>query len=290
MSDVSVIGCGNMGSALIETLRDEGNEVTIWNRTREKVEALAGGRVTVADSVAEALKASPVTLVSVTDYEATRQVLAGEEDGLGGRTLVQVSNGTPDAARALERRVSRAGGDYLDGTVFSYPKAVGTDDLLIMYSGDPEVFDTYRGLLEQLGGTASHLSDDPGTASALDLAAVPPAMLAAMAIWQGAKICEVEGVPFETFAEVIQGLVPAIAEDALQKAADPDLPADPDKVEVSVRQAAEDAQRPIDYFESVGMDAGVFRAVKRLFEAGVEQGRGEHDVSCVAELQADHPQ
>ena len=279
-----------MGSALIETLRDEGNEVTIWNRTREKVEALAGGRVTVADSVAEALEASPVTLVSVTDYEATRQVLAGEEDGLGGRTLVQVSNGTPDAARALERRVSRAGGDYLDGTVFSYPKAVGTDDLLIMYSGDPEVFDTYRGLLEQLGGTASHLSDDPGTASALDLAAVPPAMLAAMAIWQGAKICEVEGVPFETFAEVIQGLVPAIAEDALQKAADPDLPADPDKVEVSVRQAAEDAQRPIDYFESVGMDAGVFRAVKRLFEAGVEQGRGEHDVSCVAELQADHPQ
>ena len=81
----------------------------------------------------------------------------------------------------------------------------------------------------------------------------------------------------------------AIADDALQKAADPDLATDPDKVEISVRQAAEDAQRPIDYFESAGMDAGVFRALKRLFEAGVEQGRGEHDVSCVAELQTEHP-
>lgn len=42
MSDVSVIGCGNMGSALIGALADAGREVTIWNRTREKAEALAG--------------------------------------------------------------------------------------------------------------------------------------------------------------------------------------------------------------------------------------------------------
>lgn len=209
---------------------------------------------------------------------------------MGSVTMLGCGRMGSAMVRALERRVSRAGGDYLDGTVFSYPKAVGTDELLIMYSGDPEVFESIRGSLERLGGTATHLSDDPGAASALDLAAVPPAMLAAMAIWQGAKICEIEGIPFGTFAEVTRGLVPEIAEDALQKAADPDLPADPDKVEVSVRQAAEDAQRPIDYFESAGMDAGVFRALKRLFEAGVEQGRGEHDVSCVAELQADHPE
>lgn len=31
------------------------------------------------------------------------------------------------------------------------------------------------------------------------------------------------------------------------------------------------------------------RELKRLFEAGVEKGRGEHDVSCVAELRADRP-
>lgn len=167
---------------------------------------------------------------------------------------------------------------------------MGTDDLLVMYAGDRDVFEATRPVLEQLGGTATHLSEDPGAASALDLAAVPPAMQMAIAIWQGAKICEIEGVPFQTFAEMIRGLVPAIAEDALQKAADPDLPTDPDKVEVSVRDAARDAQRPIEHFESVGLDAGVFRALKRLFEAGVGEGRGEHDISCVAELQASHPE
>lgn len=290
MSDVSMLGCGRMGSGMVCALRDAGSEVTAWNRTRRKAEVLAGPRVEVADSVGGALAASPVSLVCVTDYRATRQILDGEEDRLAGRTLVQLSNGTPDVARELGRRVTRADGDYLDGTIFSYPKAVGTDDLLIMYAGDRDVFEATRPVLEQLGGTATHISEDPGAASALDLAAVPPAMQMAIAIWQGAKVCEIEGVPFETFAETIRGLVPAIAEDALQKAADPDLPTDPDKVEVSVRDAAEDAQRPIEYFESVGLDAGVFRALRRLFEAGVEEDRGEHDISCVAELQASHPE
>ena len=287
MTDVSMIGCGRMGSAMVEALSDGGSDVTAWNRTREKAEALSGPRVGVADSPGEALGASPMTLVCVTDYGATRDALEGAEPRLAGRTLVQLSNGTPDAARSLARMVADAGGDYLDGTVFSYPHAVGTDEMFVVYGGDRQVFAEARPLLEQLGGAVDHLGEDPGLPSALDLAAVPPVMQMAIAIWQGAKICEIEGVPFETFAEVTRELVPVIAEDALRKAADPDLPEDPDKVEISVRDAAEDVQRPIDYFESAGLDPGVFRALQRLFQAGVEEGRGDHDISCVAELRTE---
>src|SRR6056297_2196359 len=139
-TDVSVIGCGNMGSALIGALADAGNELTIWNRTREKAEALTGPQVTVADSVENALEASPTTLVSVTNYEATREVLEGHFERLAGRTLVQLSSGKPDAARALAETVTTAGAEYVDGVVFSYPSAVGTEELLIIYSGDPDPF------------------------------------------------------------------------------------------------------------------------------------------------------
>lgn len=286
MTDISMIGCGRMGSAMVEAFRDTGSEVTAWNRTREKAEALRGPRVAVADTVEEALEASPVTLVCVTDYDATRAVLEGAGSRLADRTLVQLSNGTPDAARSLAETVSRAGGDYIDGTVLSYPHAVGTDEMWVVYGGDRGTFEATRPLLEQLGGKVEYLGEDQGLPSALDLAAVPPAMRTAIAIWQAAEVCDIEGVPFETFAEVTRQLVPVIAEDALRKAADPDLPGDPEKVEISVRQAAEDIQRPIGYFESVGLDAGVFRALQRLFEAGVAEGRGEHDVSCVGELRA----
>ena len=289
-TDVSVIGCGNMGSAFICTLADAGREVTIWNRTRAKAEALAGPQVTVADSVEHALEASPTTLVSVTNYEATREVLDDHLERLAGRTLVQLSSGKPDAARSLDTSVTRADGDYVDGVVFSYPSAVGTDDLLIIYSGDPEAFEATRPLLEQLGGTAMHVGDDPGAACVYDFATVPPAMIMAIGIWQGAKICEVEGVSLEIFEELTEGLIPVIAKDSLRKAADPDFATDPEKAESTVRAAVEEAETLAEYFHEVGIDTGIVSAVHRLLQAGVENGRGEHDIACVAELHADHPE
>lgn len=288
MSDVSVIGCGNMGSALIGALADAGREVTIWNRTREKAEALAGPRVTVAGSIGDVLGASPITLVSVTDYEATREIVDGWEDHLAGRTLVQLSNGKPDAARALSETVTRVGGDYVDGSVFAYPGTVGTENLLIIYSGAPDTFEATCPLLEQLGGTAMHVSEDPGAACVLDMAIVTPAMLMATGIWQGAKICELEGVSFETFANLTKGLIPAIAEDSLRKAADPGFPTDPEKIQGTVKAAAEESVGVAEYFESMDVDAGMIWANHRLFQAGVEEGRGEHDISCAAELHAEH--
>lgn len=40
MSQISVLGMGNMGAALVRALVNGGTSVTIWNRTRAKAEAL----------------------------------------------------------------------------------------------------------------------------------------------------------------------------------------------------------------------------------------------------------
>ena len=276
-----------MGSAFIRTLADAGNELTIWNRTREKAEALAGPQVTVASSVADALEASPTTLVSITSYDGTRALLEDAEVALPGRTLVQLSSGKPDAARSLGQFVTEVGAAYVDGAVLAYPGAVGTDELLILYSGDPEAFEATRPLLEQLGGTAMHVGEDPGAASVLEIAGMGPAIMMAVGIWQGAKICELEGVPFETFAELTKGIMPAIAEDSLRKAADPGFATNPEKIEGTVEQMAHSVEHVAEYFEEVGLDAGMMWAMQRLYQAGVEEGRGEHDMCCVAELHAD---
>ena len=276
-----------MGSAFIRALADDGREVTIWNRTREKAEALAGPQVTVAGSVEHALEASPTTLVSITSYDGTRALLEDAEVALPGRTLVQLSSGKPDAARSLGQFVTEVGATYVDGAVLAYPGAVGTDELLILYSGDPEAFEATRPLLEQLGGTAMHVGEDPGAASVLEIAGMGPAMMMAAGIWQGAKICELEGVPFETFAELTKGIMPAIAEDSLRKAADPGFATNPEKIEGTVEQMAHSVEHVAEYFEEVGLDAGMMWAMQRLYQAGVEEGRGEHDMCCVAELHAD---
>lgn len=286
MSDVSVIGCGNMGSALIRTLRDAGNEVTIWNRTREKAEALQGPRVEVADSVREALEASPTTLVSLTSYEASRSLLEEAREALEGRTLVQLSSGLPDAARELSRLVTGAGGAYVDGSILAYPAQVGTDTLVVLYSGDEETFEALRPLVEQLGGAAQFVGEDPGEAAVREAAVLVPYTTMLVGLCQGARLCEVEDVPMEWYAGFVQQSFPPLIQDALGKAGDPEFRSDPDRAEGTVRQAEFYTDELAEYLEEVGIDAGVMAAIHRLYEAGLEEGRAEHDAACVAELHA----
>ena len=51
MSEINVVGCGLMGSALVRTLAKGGTTPTIWNRTQQKAEAIVQSGVTVAVSV-----------------------------------------------------------------------------------------------------------------------------------------------------------------------------------------------------------------------------------------------
>lgn len=284
MSDVSVIGCGNMGSALIETLRDVGNEVTIWNRTRKKAEALAGPRVTVANSVREALEASPTTLVSITSYEASHSLLEEAREAIEGRRLVQLSSGLPDAARELSRLVTRVSGAYVDGSILAYPAQVGTDSLVVLYSGEQEAFEAVRPILEQLGGAALFVGEDPSEAAVREAAVLVPYTTMLVGLCQGARLCEIEGVPMDWYSDFVQQSFPPLIEDALRKAGDPDFRSDPERAEGTVRQAEFYTDELTEYLEDVGIDTGVMTAIHRLYEAGLEEGRAEHDASCVAEL------
>ncbi len=51
---VGFIGLGNMGLPIARNLLKAGHELTVYNRTRSKAEALASAGAKVADSLTEA--------------------------------------------------------------------------------------------------------------------------------------------------------------------------------------------------------------------------------------------
>lgn len=289
MSDVSVIGCGNMGSALVRVLAAQGKDVTVWNRTIPKADALEGANVSVATSIRAAVRASPTTLVSISDYSTTRSLLQPVRDDLREKALVQLSSGKPSEARELNELVTATGASYVDGAIMSYPSHVGSPSFFVLYSGDGEVFERLRSLLESLGGTAMYLGTDPGAASALDLAALVPVVPMAVGIWQGARICATEGIPLDTYSEFIEGMVPVILEDSLAKARDPDFATDPEKIECTVSLMEQATGHISEYLRDVEIDSGSYDALHRLYAGGIADGRGSHDWCCSAELHASPP-
>src|SRR5215467_15180011 len=120
---ISVIGTGRMGSALATALHNKGFSTTVWNRTSSKTVALARLGLRVAESLQEAARASDVIIVNVSDYGTTQQLLQGPDvaSALAGKTLVQLTSGTPQEARQMESWARQHQISYLDGAIMSYP-------------------------------------------------------------------------------------------------------------------------------------------------------------------------
>ncbi|MFD2858490.1 NAD(P)-dependent oxidoreductase [Salininema proteolyticum] len=216
MTTVSVIGLGRLGSAIAERLIEKGHTTTVWNRSTAKAEPLAAAGATVAGDVAEALEASSTAFLVLSDLPAADELLASASVDLGGKTIVNVATSRPDQSRALGERLSERGAAFVDAAVFGVPQTVGTDENLLVYSG--EASEGVRGALDDLGD-ARHLGEDVGLAAAHDMA-----VLAAMygllgGLFQAAAMMRAEGVEFGGFSEQfmtpwlrsIMDLAPALA-------------------------------------------------------------------------------
>ncbi|MCI3223293.1 NAD(P)-dependent oxidoreductase [Streptomyces sp. NP-1717] len=168
LPSVAVIGLGNLGRALASAYLGHGHRTTVWNRSPEKADDLVTRGATRAATAAEAIAAADLVIVCVLDYDKAREILTPAAGALRGRTLLNLTSGTPEPARELAAWVADQGAEYLDGAVYAVPQTIGTPDAFVLYSGSPAVFATYREQLDLLGAP-TFVGADPGLASLYDI-------------------------------------------------------------------------------------------------------------------------
>jgi 3-hydroxyisobutyrate dehydrogenase-like beta-hydroxyacid dehydrogenase len=281
MSDVSVIGTGAMGSALVEALAAAGAEVSVWNRTKDKAEALSGPTVHVAGSVAEALMSSPLTIVAVSDHDVARTLVAEAEPDLEGKVVASTSFVTPVQGEAFATVVSAAGGQYLDLEIAAYPSQVRAGEGIFVVSGQPAAYEAHREWFEQIG-RATYVSETPAAAYLSGMAVQVAFFPMAVGLLQGLRIAESQGLSPDWFKEAVLEFYPLHIDRLLARVtaqADASAPAVEASVDVMVAGAAEYAGALRD----MGLDSGMFDALHRLFTAASEAGHGEADWTCIAE-------
>lgn len=218
MRRIAVLGLGAMGAALAETLIAAGRPLVLWNRSPERAAAFSGRGVTIASSPFEALAETPLVLACLLDYRAVSAVLEPVSGHLEGRTLVNLTNGTPQEARRMAEWVAARGGRYLDGGIMAIPQTVGSPEAFVVYSGATAAFDMASPVLEAFG-RAHFLGRDAGLAALCDLA-----LLSAMyglfgGFLHGTALARSGGIEPRAFAglagpwiEAMTGALPHVAE------------------------------------------------------------------------------
>ncbi len=280
MSHVSVIGTGAMGSALVQAFAASGANVTVWNRSGHKADALSGPQVEVAASAAEALETSPLAILTVSDHEQAQALVDTSGADLRGTVVASASFVTPEQARTVDRVVAATGGQYLDLAIPAYPSQVRSGDGYFLVSGRRSAYEAHRERFERIG-QVSYVDDSPGAAFASEMAVLLAYLPMAVGMLQGRRICEIHGLPLEWFDETVMELYPDQIRSLLERASlEPD--ASEGDVEASVGVWGAGASEYADALRDLGIDAGMYDALSRLFAAASEAGDGDADWTCIA--------
>jgi 3-hydroxyisobutyrate dehydrogenase-like beta-hydroxyacid dehydrogenase len=159
---VAVLGAGNMAGAMVGTLRRAGFDVTVWNRTGERAEAVAGAHgAGTASSVTEAVRAGDVVLSSLADDEAVLSTYLGDDGAAAatrpGQLVLEMSTVAPETSRRVGEAVEATGASFLDAPVSGSVPTVEKGELTIMVGGDEGALERARPVLDALAAKIFHV-------------------------------------------------------------------------------------------------------------------------------------
>lgn len=283
---VSVLGLGRMGTALTGALLDAGHPTTVWNRTPARTAAPVARGASPAATAGRAIEASSLVITCLLDYGNVRAVLEPHAAALAGRTLVNLTTGTPDDAAALAGWATAAGIRYLDGAMMAVPQTVATPSAFFVYSGSEPAFREHRPILDRLA-TSHYVGPDPSSAELWDMALLSAGYAALTGFLHGVALVGTTEVPPTSFlplaAQWLHGMVDFMPELAREvEAGDYSAPTSP----VDMNHAA--VAGLIRASEQRGVDAGVHGPLLALLERRIAEGHpGDSFASIVEALTPD---
>jgi len=151
---IAFLGTGLMGSRQARRLLDAGYRLAVWNRSREKAEALAPYGAQVADTASEAVRDADIVILMLENGTIVTDVLLdqGVAEALRpGSVLVDMSSIKPAEAQDHARRLAECGVQHIDAPVSGGTVGAEQGTLAIMAGGDEQAFFRVKPILEVMG-------------------------------------------------------------------------------------------------------------------------------------------
>jgi 3-hydroxyisobutyrate dehydrogenase len=158
---VGFIGLGIMGSGMTHNLLRASVDLTVYNRSPERMQPLANAGAATAASPAELAAAVDVVFVCVSDTPDVERVLFGDvgvlQGAKSGSLVVDMSTISPAATRQFAERLAERGVAMIDAPVSGGSEGAAKGTLSIMVGGEADDVERARPYLEAMGSTITHL-------------------------------------------------------------------------------------------------------------------------------------
>jgi 3-hydroxyisobutyrate dehydrogenase len=276
---VAVLGTGIMGAPMAANLAKAGLDVSVWNRTRSKAEAVEGD-VDVASDPAEAVEGADLVVTMLSDGAAVEDVVRDLPDAFGDEAVwLQMSTVGIDATERLAKLAEERGIAFVDAPVSGTKAPAEAGELVVLASGPGDALERARPVFDAVGAKTVELGEaGEGTRLKLVLNDWLVELLGALA--ETLAFAEGIGVDPSLFLKTIEGgpLGPAYAQvkgkAMIERNFPPSFP---------LSLAHKDAQLVIEAAKRHGLDLPYAPVTEQLQRRAIDAGHGDEDFSAVVE-------
>lgn len=281
---VTVLGIGRMGGAMVTSLRRAGFDVTVWNRTSPKAEAVA--RTTGARSAAtpaEAVAGADIVLSSLADDGAVRETYAGDRgaaSGLrAGAVVAEMSTIMPRTVLELGPVIEARGATLVDAPVSGSVAFAERGELTVMVGGEAAALERARPVLEAVSANLFHVGG-LGAGATMKLAVNALVHGLDVALSEALVLAEKAGVQRRTAYDVFAagaGGAPFVHYKRAAFEAPDETP-----VAFSLDLMVKDLDLILALADEAGVAMDQARVNRSLAGRAVETGLGNKDLSAIA--------
>ena len=155
LKKIGFIGVGIMGKSMVRNLMKAGYEVSIYTRTKSKVEDVIAEGAVWCDTVAECSKGRDVVITIVGYPKDVEEVYFGEngilENADKGTYVIDMTTTSPKLDQQIYEEAKKRGLHGLDAPVTGGDSGAKAGTLTILVGGDKEDFDTCLPVFEAMG-------------------------------------------------------------------------------------------------------------------------------------------
>lgn len=276
---IAILGGGLMGNALAERLLDQKCELSIYNRSIEKVAKLSAQGARICETASEAVQQSEIVILLLSDADAIATVLDNVDPVVfADKLFMQMGTIAPEQSQHLENQLNSVNAAYLECPVLGSLPEARSGKLILMAAGPEDNYRSVLPLLKLIGETPRYIGDTgQGAAVKLAMNQLIAGLTATFSL--SLAMIEEHQIDVEQFMQIVResALYATTFDKKLERMlnrnfSDPNFP---------TKHLAKDTRLFLEVGEKLRLDTTALEGINRLLDKAMAMGMENTDYSAL---------
>jgi len=211
---IGFIGLGIMGRGMVANMLKAGFEVTVWNRTTERMKAYLQehkdlGTLRPGASPADVAQSADIIITCVSDTPDVEAVLLGENGVVkgisAGKLVIDMSTISPQATQALAAKLEEQGAYMLDAPISGGSEGAANGTLSIMVGGTADQVERAMPAFEAMGKTITHVGENHGDGQTVKLVNQILVVVGMLGVAEALVFAQAAGLDLDKTLQAVSG-------------------------------------------------------------------------------------